>query len=188
MKKFIVSNLQGKRILILFLITNAVYAIMLLISIPHVMSFAKGMKLLDMMPTGYSPEYVSDLFNSLGEAGRDAYLYNQLPWDMVYPFLFGIANCLLMAWVLNKLGKLNGGWYYLCLIPLFSGIFDYGENLGIISMLVTYPGYSMLQVKVTSVFSVLKSFSTTLFFTTLIVCLIWFGVLVLRKRSKASVS
>ena len=88
MKELLLRNLQGRKVLILFIVTNIIYLLMLEITIPDVMAFSGGMKLLDMMPAGYSPTYVNSLLNALGEEGRHAYLFSQIPLDMVYPFLF----------------------------------------------------------------------------------------------------
>ena len=106
-----------------------------MITIPHVMSFSGGMKLLDMIPTGYNIAYVNSLLNTLGEKGRNAYLFNQIPLDMIYPLLFGISYCLIIAYFLKKIGKLESFLFYICFLPLFSGLFDYCENIGIIAML-----------------------------------------------------
>ncbi|MDR2206936.1 MAG: hypothetical protein LBE36_12375 [Flavobacteriaceae bacterium] len=70
MKNLITKNANGKKILILFILTNIVYAIMLTITIPKVMNFAGGM----MLPTGYDADYVNTLLNALGTDGRNAYL------------------------------------------------------------------------------------------------------------------
>lgn len=94
LKKIINNNLAGTKVLVLFALTNIVYAFMLIITIPKTMRFSNGMKLLDMMPTGYDFEYINTLFDTLGEKGREVYLYNQIPVDMIYPFLFGISYCL----------------------------------------------------------------------------------------------
>jgi hypothetical protein len=149
---------------------------MLSVTIPKVMGFSGGMKLLDMIPNGYNPEYVNTLLNALGEYGRHAYLFNQIPLDMFYPFLFGVTYCLLMAYILNKLGKLESNLFYFCILPLFSGLFDYCENIGIITMLNTYPDNSNILTRVTSVFSVLKSTSTTIYFVVLLIFLIYLGI------------
>ena len=156
---------------------------MLTITIPKVMSFAGGMKLLDMMPTGYNSEYVNSLLSALGATGRNAYLFNQIPVDMIYPFLFGITYCLLLAYILNKLGKLESFLFYFCFIPLFSGLFDYFENIGIITMLNSYPDNSMILSQTTNVFSVLKSSFTTIYFIILTISLILFIIkLIISKR------
>jgi hypothetical protein len=175
MENLIKKNISGKKVLFLFILTNTIYALMLAITIPKVMGLAGGMKLLDMMPTGYGPEYANTLLNVLGDKGRNTYLYNQLPLDMIYPLLFAVSYCLLLAYILNKLGKLNGYRFYLCLLPLFSGLFDYCENIGIIIMLNSYPHNSTLLTQTTSVFSILKSSSTIIYFTILTIFLIALG-------------
>lgn len=184
MKDLIKRNISGKKILFLFILTNIIYAIMLTITIPKVMSFSGGMKLLDMMPTGYSVEYVNSLLNTLGEKGRDAYLFNQLPIDMIYPYLFGVSYCLILAYFLNKLGKIESYLFYLTFLPLFSGLFDYFENIGIITMLNSYPDNSIILTLITNVFSVLKSSFTTSYFIILIIILIVFGKSKLFQNAK----
>jgi len=173
--KFINGNISGKKVLGLFILTNAVYVFMLTVTIPKTMGFSNGMKLLDMMPTGYDLNYVSELFNSLGEIGRETYLTNQIPVDMIYPLLFGLTYCLLLAYFLKKLNKLNAPFTYLCLLPIIAGIGDYLENFGIISMLKSYPDLTEIAVKITNSFSVLKSISTSVFFIVLIIVLIILG-------------
>ncbi len=135
-RKIIDKNLSGKKVLLLFVLTNTVYAIILIVTIPKTMTFSNGMKLLDMMPMGYNSEYINSLFEALGENGRQVYLYNQLPVDMIYPFLFGISYCLLIGYFLKKLNKLDSVFFYLCFLPLIAGIADYLENFGIIAMLL----------------------------------------------------
>ena len=105
--KFINSNISGKKVLGLFILTNVVYVFMLFVTIPKTMGFSNGMKLLDMMPTGYDLNYVSELFNALGKIGRETYLTNQIPVDMIYPLLFGLTYSLLLAYSLKKLNKLK---------------------------------------------------------------------------------
>ncbi len=174
-------NIQGKKVLLLFLLTNIVYAAMLLVTIPEVMDFANGMNLLDMMPMGYDLEYVDSLFHALGPEGRNAYLYSQIPLDMVYPFLFGISYCLVLAYFLNKLNKLKSPFVYLSLLPLIAGIADYFENFGILALLSDYPEISNSIVKITSSFTLLKSISTTLYFMILIGFLVLLLIKTLRK-------
>ena len=174
--KFINRNISGKKVLGLFILTNAVYLFMLTVTIPKTMEFSNGMKLLDMMPAGYDLNYVNELFNSLGEIGRKTYLTNQIPVDMIYPLLFGLTYCLLLAYFLKKLNKLNSPFIYLCLIPIIAGIADYLENFGIIKMLKSYPGLTDISVKTTSSFSLIKSISTTVFFIVLIIVLVILGL------------
>ena len=184
MKDLIKRNLNSKRVILLFVLTNIIYVIMLGITIPKVMSFSGGMKLLDMLPTGYTAEYVNSLLSALGEKGRDAYLFNQLPVDMIYPFLFGVSYCLILAYILNKLGKFESRLFYFCFLPLFSGLFDYLENIGIIAMLKSYPNNPVILSQITNVFSVLKSSFTTFYFIVLIIFIVMFGMNKLFQKSR----
>jgi len=182
MKEIVKRNIQGGKVLILFILTNLVYAFMLLVSIPKVMAFSDGMKLLDMLPTGYNTEYVNSLFSKLGEKGRETYLFNQIPIDMIYPGLFGISYCLVLAFFLNELRKLDSFFIYLCLLPILAGFFDYLENFGIISMLSNYPENTNFLISSTNIFTVLKSIFTSIFFVVLLVTMITTGIQKLRNR------
>ena len=187
MKELIKRNINGKKILSLFILTTIIYVVMLTITIPKVMSFSGGMKILDMMPTGYSAEYVNLLLKTLGEEGRNTYLLNQLPLDMLYPVLFAVTYCLVLAYLLNKLGKLDSDLFYLCLLPLFSGFFDYCENIGIITILNRYPNNSNMLGQITNIFSILKSALTTLYFIVLTSTLLVLGWRrLLREKNKQS--
>ena len=185
--ELIERNISGKKVLGLFILTNAVYMFMLTVTIPNTMGFSNGMKLLDMIPTGYDLNYVSELFSSLGENGRKTYLTNQIPVDMIYPLLFGLTYCLLLAYFLNKLNKLNAPYTYLCLLPIIAGIADYLENFGIITMLKSYPDLTEIAVKTTNSFSLIKSISTSVFFIVLIIVLIILGFKAI-NRKKTSVN
>lgn len=181
LNKFIDKNVSGKKALGLFILTNLVYAFMLIVTIPKTMSFANGMKLLDMMPAGYDFNYVNRLFTALGDNGRETYLTNQIPVDMIYPFLFGVSYAVVMAYFLNKTNKLNTPFIYLCLLPIIAGIADYIENIGIIAMLNNYPNFTETTVNTISTFSIIKSISTSVFFIALVVVLILVGIKFFKK-------
>ncbi len=182
MKALIKNNIEGKRVLILFIITNIIYVFMLAVTIPKVMSFSNGMKLPDMLPMGYDTDYVNALLSALGEEGRNFYLLRQIPVDMVYPLLFGVSWCLVLAWFLNKLGKLNGSLFYLCLLPLLAGLFDYLENIGMIVILNRYPDNPDFLTQATNVFTILKSLLSTFYFITLIFAVVAFVIKKYQKR------
>jgi len=146
------------------------------------MIFSKGMKLLDMMPSGYDSEYILTLFDILGKKGRYVYLYNQIPVDMIYPFLFGISYCLLIAYFLKKLNVLSSLYFYLCLLPIIAGAADYLENFGIIAMLTSYPDLSQVLATVTNTFSIVKSMATTVYFVALLITLIILGIKTINRK------
>lgn len=176
----------GKKVLMLFILTNLVYALMLLVTIPKVLEYSNGLKLLDMMPMGYNTAYIHSLFETLGEEGRHLYLYTQIPPDLIYPFLFGISYCLLMGYFLKQLNKLDSMYFYLCTLPLIAGLADYLENFGIIILLNSYPDLSQVSMGITNLFSIVKSASTTIFFIALIIILSIRGMVILKGRMATS--
>ena len=172
LKNLIFKYSTTKRVIILFMITNLVYLLMLMITIPKTMSFANNMKLLDMMPLGYDHEYVKKLLIELGSEGRDFYLFNQIPLDMIYPALFGISYCLLIAYLVQKINRTSSRLFFLCFVPLIAGTADYLENIGIIYLLLDFPQISSHLTTITSIFSLIKSVATTFSFFGLIILLI----------------
>jgi hypothetical protein len=180
--KILEKYTSGNTVLVLFILTNVVYLFMLLVTIPKTLGFSNEMKLLDMLPTGYNQDYVNKLFSTLGENGREIYLTNQIPVDMIYPLLFGLTYSLLLAYFLKKLNKLKSPFTYLCLLPIIAGVSDYLENFGIITMLNSYPDLTETIVNTTSTFSVIKSTSTSIFFIALIVILMLLGIKFAKKK------
>jgi len=176
MKELILKNSSGKTVLLLIVITGISFLIMPVVTMPKVIQFTNGMKILDLMPGGYDFEYVNTLLRTLGEEGRHNYLFYQIPVDMVYPLLFTITSCLLIAFLLNKLQQFRNPFIYLCIFPVISGIADYSENIGVAFMLNQYPDISTTIVKITSMFSVIKYTSITITFLGIIVLGIILGV------------
>ena len=174
MNHFITKHATGKKVILFVILANIIYALMVYVTIPKVSSFTDGLNLLDMMPRGYDFEYVKNLFDSLGSEGRSVYLYQQIPLDLVYPFLFGLSNLLLLAYLFKKIEVKNKNVYYLSLIPVVGGIFDYCENFGTIGLLTSYPDISPLFVQINSFFTVLKSGFVALFFILLILTFLVF--------------
>ncbi len=176
------KNITGKKVLIFFTISSFVYAIMIFITIPKLLQFSNGIKILDIMPFGYSYAYVTQLFTELRKEGKNFYLYRQIPIDMVYPFLFGLSYFYIMVYFLQKIDRWKSPYIYLSLLPFIGALFDYFENIGIILMLKNYPNLTPSVVQLNSFFTISKSIFTTLFFISLIVVLIIFSIKKVSKK------
>ena len=155
---------SGKTVIMLFIITMSVYLLMLFYTIPMVESFAPNTVLFDLSPSGYSYQHAITLLEELGNEGRQFYLSRQLPLDFIYPGLFAISYTLLLIWLFSKSFKDTSKIYYLAFIPALGGLFDYLENIYIISMLNAFPDLSAGLVRIASTFTLLKSIFTTVFF------------------------
>ncbi len=173
-------NSNPKLAFTLFAVTQVVYFFMLLVTIPHLTEIAAGLKIPDMMPSGFDLNYIMELFTALGQDGRDYYQFVQLPIDFVYPGLFMVSYSLLLTLLFkhalypnNLINKLN-------ILPIFAGLFDYFENISFTIMLNQYPGISQSVVSAGEIFALLKSAFTTIFF----VLLIYGVVMLLFNRNK----
>ncbi|PSR14669.1 MAG: hypothetical protein DA408_17330 [Bacteroidetes bacterium] len=180
-REIIQGNIGGRQVLVFFLLAMVFYGAMLFITVPATMAFSDGLQLLDMRPGGYTPADVEVLFGTLGVKGRDVYLLKQLPLNLVYPFLFGVCFTLVMAYFLNKLQQLHTSLFLLCYLPLAAAAADYLENIGIITLLNTYPNLSVPVIRATSFFTVVKSGLVLVFFIALFITMLIWGVQRLRK-------
>lgn len=159
----------GKTILVLFLMTQAVYLVMLAYTIPQVEDYADDMQIFDLRAQGYGPEYAQDLLHTLGEDGRRTYLTRQLPLDFVYPGLFIVTYTLLLSYIFQRAFAAGSFMHLLVIVPMLAGIFDYLENIAIVVMLGMYPDFSSVVARISSIFSLSKTLFTTLFFVLLFV-------------------
>ena len=155
---------SGRTVFILFIMTMAIYLLMLLYSIPMVESFAPNTALFDLSPSGYSYSHAMSLLEELGNEGRQFYISRQLPLDFIYPGLFAVSYTLLLIWLFSKSVKDTSKIFYLAFIPALGGLFDYMENIYIIRMINSFPDLSARLVQVASTFTLLKSIFTIVFF------------------------
>ncbi len=169
----------GRLVLLLFIATMTVYSVIIFYSIPVVTAQAPGLKIFDMSPTGYSFDYAKELLESIGPVGREFYLTRQLPIDFIYPGLFSVTYTLMLIWLFGKRFDRESRIFWLALIPALAGTFDYLENIGIILMLKSFPNIIPSVVQVSSLFSIVKSIMTTVFYILLL-----FGLLMLAIRKK----
>jgi len=174
----------GRWIVGLLLVTWVVYGYMILYSIPHLVELTNGIKPLDVLPLGYSSDYVQSLFLALGEGGRHYYLTHQIPIDMVYPALFIATYSLLTFYLLQKSGIRENAAMRLSVIPVIAGLCDYLENLGIVVMLQSFPDVSDSLTTITNFFSIGKAGFTTLFWIVLLYAIVAFVIGVIRRRMR----
>jgi len=147
---------------------------MIFYTIPALSAFAPEFPVFDLSPSGYSFDYANELLQALGSEGRNMYLYTQLPLDFIYPGLFSITYSLLLVWLFRKSFSDDSKIYYLFLVPLLAGVFDYFENIFIIKMINSFSTLQESTVQIASIFTVLKSGFTVVFFIILLVGFIFF--------------
>lgn len=139
-------------------VAAVIYLTMVTGTLAHLQSLA-GLVPFDMRPTGYTGPEAALLLDALGPGGRHYYLTRQIPLDSVYP-------ALLAATLISTNRSLTAGhavrWQRLA-SPLAIGaaLCDYGENAGIVAMILNTSQLPTSLVAATSAASVAKALMTT---------------------------
>ena len=184
MREFFQKHLQGKKVLVWFLFSSAVYGAMAIFTLPRLQKLSNGLQLFDVKMDGYTPEYALRLLIALGQEGRHIYLTQQMPLDMLYPFTFAVSNSLIIAWLLHKLNWFESPAFYLVLLPIVGGLLDYFENFTVITMLLQFPDVSTPIAELANMFTRTKLLVSIPAFVSLIVLLIILLVKTLIKLEK----
>ncbi len=169
----------GKIVLLFFFPTLLIYVYMLFISMPAIAAFSSGLPIFDLKTGGYDYTYAIKLLETLGAEGRLAYLFPQLVLDMFFPLAY-VPFLVLLSGLLLKKSKLYGtAFNYTLLIPVISGLADYGENISSIMIINSFPNISVSLVEFASACTIIKSIGLVLS----ILMLILYGVLIFCRKN-----
>jgi hypothetical protein len=115
----------------------------------------KSTPIIDVM-FAYTPAQVYELVPAYGEQGRQLYALTELTADLVYPIIYNSLLSLLMAIIFRGAFSSGSKLHKLPLLPLASWLADYLENVGITTILSSYPQELDAVAWVTSFFSTVK--------------------------------
>ena len=153
-------------------IAALIYLLMINVTLAHIEAVS-GQVPFDMRPFGYRPADAVELLDALGAEGRAYYLSQQIPLDTLYPATLALALVAAMNWFgrcmpSRKLVRVG------IILSVCAAFGDYGENLGIIAMVRTWPDLPVPLVYATSTASIAKSVSTTLaVFLAILIATVW---------------
>lgn len=165
-------QISGRLVLALFVPAFGLYILMVFVTLSHLSTLGGRLRVFDMMPSGYNSTYAVNLLESLGEEGRQYYLFKQIPLDLLYPFFFAASMFALSNWLATKFEGFTMVFRRIAFLAPVAGAFDYLENGFIVLMLTSFPQISPNLVQWASGASIAKSGLTTLFFCLLIVVVI----------------
>ncbi|GET46668.1 hypothetical protein RCZ01_19700 [Capnocytophaga felis] len=168
---------KSKKLWLYFIITMAVYLLMVFVTIPTLNRLANGLDIIDVLPF-YDGEYVVRLLEYLESEGRHYYLYRQIPLDMLYPLLYAFTYWKILSHFIDKLNLKRIKW--VVFFPIVAAVFDYLENIGIGISLYHFPSLSDTLLSVLPFFSLLK----TLFVVLYLLAFFGLGIMVLVRRKK----
>lgn len=110
-----------------------------------------GAGILDLQ-FAFTAEQGRQILQNWGAAGRDL-ARRGLVWDWVYPLVYALA---FGASLLRLSGPEDRWRKILILLPLWTILFDYGENLLHWQVLRTYPILDGSQIRLASIWAVVK--------------------------------
>jgi hypothetical protein len=105
------------------------------------------------MAINYNPAESDAILDAYGDKGRQAYLKILVLFDFLYPWVYSNFGVVSLTTVFQYLG-VGAGWRKLSLLPMLTGLVDWVENLGIITMLVRYPRQLAWLSRLTSILTV----------------------------------
>ncbi len=134
-----------------------------------------GPTILDMTFTT-GPDQVYAVLGALGEAGRAFDLTRIVPLDLVFPFTYALFLSLGLSWTLSRLLPAKSPWLLLNLAPVVAAAADYGENAGVIVLLLSWPARVDPVAFWTSVMYTIKFAFSALSFSVLALALVLVAV------------
>lgn len=177
MRTYKVNN-KNTKVIIYFLLAMMVYTLMLTVTIPTLRMHMNGIEVFDLRPMGYTVEEGQAIINGISETGSQYYQQVQLPLDFIYPFLLTLFSISF----LKRLSTARPSLKRVIWLPLTILVFDYLENIGIYMMLNGFASNFMIQLS--STVTVLKSLSTTIVLTGLLILGIDAVILKIKSKNK----
>lgn len=161
--------------------SNAVFATIILWSLPQLSQIANGLTMFDTRPSGYSLSEAQFIIDGLGKVGIEFYLGTQLWLDTFYPALFAISFGLLIAKFLQAYKLPNWVKLGLLIAPVLTAVFDYSENYYITLMLQSDLPLTAQLVSTASFTTLLKAGASTITQVTSLILFILFLIQKFRK-------
>jgi hypothetical protein len=103
-----------------------------------------------------TPEKLFRIAQSYGEFGRVFYRSVELTVDIIYPIVYTLAFGLLISWLFQRGFATKSKMQKLNIIPIGAWLFDLLENLGIVTLLSTFPARLTAVAWLTTFFTMVK--------------------------------
>lgn len=165
----------------LFAVTLAVYAAMVLWTLPQIAAEAAGQRPFDLRPLGYSADEARKFLDALSASGRQVYLGAQAMLDLAFPPLMAATAGLAFALLLPpRRRRVRAVLIALASVPM---VLDWLENWRVREMLEAPGAVGDAMIAAASRATMLKSAAYTLEYSALLIALA--AVLVRRRRGGA---
>ena len=103
---------------------------------------------------GFSPHRTLQMVEAYGDAARAYYKQVELTVDIAYPIVYALMFAVMLTLIYRRL--LGRPVVYLNMLPFVAMLFDFLENITIVSMLSHYPEQSMAMATLCELFKLIK--------------------------------
>ncbi len=184
---FLLKTSSVKNIFISFVASHFVLLLMMTLTFP-VINNQIGTKAFDLQTFGYSVSEAESIVNNLNAQTTDLYLFPQLTLlDLLYPFLLALFLSSLLYRLIKITGAKSNIESLWLIIPFVAMIFDYSENVCIILMISRSIEITETVVILSSTFTVIKGFLTSIAWITIFAYTIsWFKSKLIERNNKRS--
>jgi hypothetical protein len=103
---------------------------------------------------GFNPQRTLQMVEDYGEAARAYYKQVELSVDIAYPVVYALMFAVMLTLIYRRL--LGRPVVYLNMLPFVAMLFDFLENITIVSMLTHYPEQSRAMANLCEIFKLIK--------------------------------
>lgn len=104
----------------------------------------------------YTPEKAYSMIESFGDEGRSIYRLFAMTGDIIYPVVYSIFFSLLLTWLLERSFAPDSKLQILNIVPFGALLFDWLENINIVTMLSLYPSKPAIVAELASFCTTIK--------------------------------
>lgn len=127
-----VAIIMGIFIIVLWLIDYSP------VGVARLLEITGGVGILDM-ETRYSADFAYNWLEAMGEAGRSFHLTRIMPLDIIFPPCLALMQFGVIAILMKYATKPGARIRSFAIAPAFYMVLDWLENIGITTMLMTFP-------------------------------------------------
>lgn len=103
---------------------------------------------------GFNPQRTLQMVEDYGDAARTYYKQVELTVDIAYPVVYALMFAVMLTLIYRRL--IGRPVIYLNMLPFVVMLFDFLENITIVSMLTHYPEQSMTMATLCELFKLIK--------------------------------
>ena len=157
------------RIILAFLALVLLFAVVIVPTVQGKLEASSGGSGPIDLLFSYTPEKAYSIIESFGDTGRSLYRTFAMTADIIYPVVYSLFFSLLISWLFQRSFSSTSKLQILNVLPFGACLFDWLENINIITMLTLYPTKSNTVAELASLCTTIKwSFGVVSFLIVLV--------------------